>query len=284
MLWGAVAALAVTVALILGLAFARQITTSLSIASKAAAAFGHGERFPIVRSRLREADAFLATLAAAQDDLSKAQSHQEFLIRELQHRTQNLFAVVQSIVSRSLIEGQTAAQAKQVITGRLQALARTHAILGGAAWEGASLDEIIRREFGEDLAGYVDVSGCGIVINASAAHQFALIIHELTTNAIKYGALSVPGGRVSVAGHAEQASGDSRFSLVWRETGGPAVAQPTRKGFGSVILSDAAKQFGMDIDVRYEPTGLCYELHVSMRDIAPSKPSDEGPRLHAERA
>jgi two-component sensor histidine kinase len=275
LLWGAVAVLAVTVALTLGLTFARQITTSLSIASKAAAAFGRGESFPIVSSRLREADAFLATLATAREELSTAQRHQILLMRESHHRTQNLFAVVQSVISRSLVEGQTAAQAKQVITGRLEALARTHAILGGTAWEGASLGEIIRREFGEDFAGYVDVSGCDIVVSGGAAHQFALIIHELTTNALKYGALSVPSGRVSIIGNIEHVNGASRFSLAWRETGGPPVVEPTRKGFGSVILLDAARRFGMDIDVKYHPAGLSYELHVSTRDIAPSKPSNE---------
>jgi len=86
--------------------------------------------------------------------LSAAQSRQNFLVRELQHRTQNLFAVIQSIIARSLIEGPTVAQAKQVITGRLQALARTHAILAGAAWEGAPLPEILKREFGEELLRY----------------------------------------------------------------------------------------------------------------------------------
>ncbi|HET7912673.1 MAG TPA: sensor histidine kinase, partial [Pseudolabrys sp.] len=272
LLWGTAAALAITIALALGLRFARQITTSLSVASEAAAAFGHGEPFPITGSRLKEADAFLATLRNAQQELSEAQSHQKFLLRELQHRTQNLFAVIQAIIARSLTEEQSVAQAKQLITGRLQALARAHAILTGAAWEGAPLREILKREFGEDFSGYVNESGCDIVVNAGAAHQFALIIHELATNAIKYGALSAPGGSISIVGNIEQANGTPpRFSLSWSESGGPPVVQPTRKGFGSVVLFDAARQFGMDIDVKYDPEGLNYELHVPMSEILPSK-------------
>jgi two-component sensor histidine kinase len=258
----------------LGLWFARQITTSLSVASKAAAAFGHGEPFAITGSRLKEADAFLATLGNAQQELSNAHRHQKLLLRELQHRTQNLFAVIQSIISRSLADGQTIAQAKQVISGRLQALARAHAILAGTAWEGAPLREILKRELGEDFSSSVDVTGCDIFVSAGAAHQFALIIHELTTNALKYGALSVPGGRVSVAGRVENVNGASQFSFVWSESGGPPVAEPTRKGFGSVILFDTAKQFGMDTKVEYHAKGLGYELHVAMQEIAPSKPSD----------
>lgn len=104
---------------------------------------------------------------------------------------------------RTLVAGQTVAEAKQVIAGRLQALARAHAILAGAAWEGASLSDILAREFGDEFAECVDVTGCDVVVNAAAAHQFALIIHELATNALKYGALSVAGGRISVAGKVE---------------------------------------------------------------------------------
>lgn len=212
--------------------------------------------------------------------LSAAQSRQNFLVRELQHRTQNLFAVIQSIIARSLIEGPTVAQAKQVITGRLQALARTHAILAGAAWEGAPLPEILKREFGEEFYKYVKIRGCDIVVNADAAHQFALIIHELATNALKYGALSVPRGRISILGKVKQANGASQFSLTWSEKGGPPVAKPTRKGFGSVILFDAAKQFGMDINVQYDTTGLRYELRVPTHQISPSMRTETASVYH----
>jgi two-component sensor histidine kinase len=274
LLWGAAAILAFSIALTLGLFFARQIATSLSLASKAAFAFGRGETFPVAGSRLKEADAFLATLKDAQQDLSAAQAHQKLLVRELQHRTQNLLMVIQSMIGRSLAEGQTVAQAKQVILGRLAALSRTHRILAGAAWEGAPLAELLKREFGEDFSDSVDVSGCDILVTASAAHQLALIIHELATNALKYGALFVPGGRVSIAGSVAQVNGASQFFLVWSESGGPPVEKPTRKGFGSVILFDAAKQFGMEVSVNYDIRGMSYELRVPMKDITASKPAE----------
>src|SRR5688572_3602183 len=107
LLSGGAAVLAIAIAFALSFRFARQITTSLSLASKAAAAFGHGQSFPITGSRLVEADAFLATLRNAQEELFKAHSHEKFLVRELQHRTQNSFAVMQSIISRSLADGQS---------------------------------------------------------------------------------------------------------------------------------------------------------------------------------
>ncbi len=276
LLWGVASVCAVAIALLLGLTVARQITTPLSVASRAAAAFGRGETLPIAGSRLVEANAFLTILEDARRDLTKAQSHQNLLSRELQHRTQNLFAVVRSIVSKSLREGQTVAQAKEVIGGRLQAVARTHSILAGAAWEGAPLQEILARELGEDFSSAVDAVGCDIVVNAGAAQQFALIIHELVTNALKYGALSVPEGRVSVVCDVKETDGSRLFSFRWRERDGPPVSPPARKGFGSVILFDATKQFGMDSSVAYLPEGLHYELRVPLRHIAPSTLAGQG--------
>lgn len=211
----------------------------------------------------------LATVVDISERL-RAQNQQKFLVSELQHRTQNLFAAVQSIITRSLTEGQTIAHAKKVVAGRMQALARTHAILAGAAWEGAPLGEILKREFGDDYGSHVDVSGCDVIVNASAAHQFALIVHELATNAMKYGALSVPNGRIVIKGNVERTNGTAQFFFTWSESGGPPVAKPARKGFGSIVLFDAAKQFGMDISVKYDPAGLSYELQVPMRAIEPS--------------
>ena len=202
----------------------------------------------------------------------QAQNHQKFLIRELQHRTLNLFAVIQSIIARTLVEGQTVTQAKKVLAGRIDALAQAHTILAGAAWEGAPLAQILKRELG-NFREHLNISGCDIIINARAAHQFALITHELATNALKYGGFSSPGGRVTITGSIEQLNGASSFSFRWKESGGPPVVQPTRKGFGSVILLDAAKQFGQHVATNYEPQGLSYELVVPLREIEASNVS-----------
>jgi PAS domain S-box-containing protein len=202
-----------------------------------------------------------------------AQEHQKLLMRELQHRTRNLFAVIQTITARSMYEGQTITHAKEVLTGRLNALAHAHAILAEVAWEGAPLAEILKREC-VDFFELTSVSGCDIVVNARGAHQFALITHELMTNAIKYGALSAPGGRITITGNVERLNGASTFSFLWKESGGPQVTQPTRKGFGSVILLDAAKQFGERVMVDYDPQGLSYELVVSLSQIVASNTAE----------
>jgi PAS domain S-box-containing protein len=191
----------------------------------------------------------------------RLQLHQQFLVRELEHRTSNLFGVIQHIVNRSLVEPETL-QAKDVLNGRLQALARAHGMMAAATWVGAPLTAIIRRE----LAGFSDqtsISGCDIIVSTPAAQQFALMVHELATNAVKHGALSAPNGSISIACDVSEGT----FLFRWKETGGPKVLPPKRKGFGSVILLDAAKQFGKHIALDYEPDGLRYEVRFPLSAI-----------------
>lgn len=234
-----------------------------------------GSEFPVeitlsLVSRIGD-DAVLATVA----DISarkEAQERQQFLIGELQHRSQNLFAVIQAIAVRSLDETRTAAEAKRVFEGRLQALAQAHRMLAEGAWEGALLADIINQEL-DAYSKRMSVSGCDLFVNTLAAQQFAMVIHELATNAAKHGALSAPEGRVSIEGKTEKANGDTVFSLLWKESGGPPVSKPKRKGFGSVILIDSAKQFGSRPTLKFETEGLRYSLTVPVTSIAPARSS-----------
>jgi PAS domain S-box-containing protein len=200
-------------------------------------------------------------------DISEGKKSQQLIIRELTHRTQNLFAVFQAMAARAVDENKTAAEIKYVLNDRLQALARAYQLIaeGGSA----SLTAILDREF-DGFSRQVKFGGCDIVVNPSAAQQFALIIHELTTNALKYGALSAPGGRVAIEGKIDRLNGGGTFTFLWRETGGPAVTKPTRRGFGSVILLDSARHFGQSVELDYAPRGLCYELQVQLNTIEAS--------------
>jgi two-component sensor histidine kinase len=125
-----------------------------------------------------------------------------------------------------------------------------------------------------ELSGFskhVNIAGCDIMISRSPAQQFALIVHELATNALKYGALSVPDGLVSIAGKIDRLNGSGTFSFAWRETGGPPVTPPIRKGFGSVILVDSAKQFSQNVVLDYARQGLCYDLQLQLSAIEASR-------------
>jgi len=212
--------------------------------------------------------AVLATIIDV-SERKRAQDQQRLMVHELRHRTQNLFAVVRTIAIRSFGEGRLVAESRSLFEGRLEALARAYNMLADAAWEGASLATIVGRE----LAGFeesVSVSGCDLNVNPTAAQQFALIIHELATNAMKYGALLSPNGRVAVEGSLDRVDGETVLLFLWKESGGPTVSKPTRKGFGTVILVDAAEVFARSVVLRYDPAGLRYELLVSVDAIAAS--------------
>ena len=207
--------------------------------------------------------ALVSGLVAA---LLRHDDRQLLLFRELQHRSQNLFAVIQAIASRTLIEGQTIANAKELFAGRLHALARTHSMLANNAFLGAPLKEIVAQEL-TSFSDQVTVTGCDIAVNTRAAESFALIIHELATNAVKYGALSTRQGRVAIQCSIDGANGSGQFRFEWRESGGPPVSPPARKGFGSTILFEVAKQFSQDVQAKFSPEGLTYQLRSSLTAI-----------------
>lgn len=207
--------------------------------------------------------ALVSGLVAA---LLRHDDRQLLLFRELQHRSQNLFAVIEAIASRTLIEGQTIANAKEVFAGRLHALARTHSMLANNAFLGAPLKEIVAQEL-TSFSDQVTVTGCDIAVNTRAAESFALIIHELATNAVKYGALSTRQGRVAIQCSIDGANGSGQFRFEWRESGGPPVSPPARKGFGSTILFEAAKQFSQDVQAKFSPEGLTYQLRSLLTGI-----------------
>ena len=195
-----------------------------------------------------------------------AEDRQRFLVKELEHRSQNLFAVIRSIAARSLSPEHTVAEAKDAFEARLLALSRAHKMLGEAAWKGAPLGEIIKSELSA-FEKNCSISGCDLFVNMTAAQQFALIVHELATNAAKYGALSSPNGKIAIQGKVEHVDGEQIFAIAWNETGGPPVSKPRRKGFGSTILVDGAKKFGQSAKLHFDQGGLRYELRVPLNSI-----------------
>ena len=225
--------------------------------------------------------AILATVVDI-SERKKLAEQQELLFRELHHRTQNLFAVVQSIANRTFPDdiGQ-----KEQFVNRLQALAGAQTILAGAGWKGARLDQLLRAE----LDAFTDravITGCDIVVNPAAAQSFALIAHELATNASKYGALSVPTGNIVVTGEIQHDGATAMFKLRWLEQNGPKVTEPERQGFGSTVLVKAVKAFGAQAQIEYAPDGLRYELSARLATIEPllaSSPATSNPPAQAQR-
>lgn len=190
--------------------------------------------------------------------LKQAEERLHLMMGELNHRVKNLFATVQAVMRLSVRPGDDVDAYKARILARLSTLARTNEILFRASWSGASLRELICSEldpydFGERLG----LDGPLVTLQAGQAVPVAMIVHELTTNAAKHGSLSTPDGTLSVAWEIEAAGLGRHLRLTWIERRGPPVAPPTRKGFGSRLITDGlARELRAEVSLAFHAEGL----------------------------
>lgn len=192
--------------------------------------------------------------------LKRAEETERLLIREVDHRAKNVLAVVQSLAQLTPFEDK--AQYVQALSGRIGSLARAHSLLSTGRWTGVDLHDLLRLEldpYGGEGGGQVVIDGPPALIDAQAAQSLALVIHELATNASKYGALSRPLGRLNVSWTWD--TGDV-LRLVWREDAGAPVAPPARRGFGSTLIESAVKQLGGRVELTWRPQGLKVRLDI----------------------
>ncbi|WP_114946444.1 sensor histidine kinase [Microvirga calopogonii] len=194
------------------------------------------------------------------EERKQAQTQQSLLIRELHHRVKNTLATVQAVVGATARSALSIEDFYQAFVGRIISLANTHSLLTEAVWQTASLREILEKElrpYNDASAERIALHGSAVDLPSEAAVPIGMAIHELTTNAAKYGALSVPGGKVSISWQAEPAEDGTRLRLVWEERGGPVVSSPTRQGFGSRLLHRVlATQLNAKVETDFEPSGL----------------------------
>jgi two-component sensor histidine kinase/integral membrane sensor domain MASE1 len=235
--------------------------------------FGHPETgiFDARTERLIEGLASQAAIAidnarlyqGAQREIAertRAEEHQRLLINELNHRVKNTLATVQSLASQIRRGAQDPRASYEAFTARLMALSRAHDVLTRQRWEGADLKEIAAgavQPFDLD-GGRFMLKGASVWLEPQTALALAMAWHELATNAAKYGALSVNSGKVDLSWSVMPDSDDAlALELVWRESGGPEVKRPTRKGFGSRLLERGlAAELNGEVTVDYQPSGL----------------------------
>ena len=206
--------------------------------------------------------------------LRATEAARELLNRELVHRIKNILANVQGIVGQTLVDQKTL---RNAINARITALAATNDLLVRSNWLSASLRDILLQEFTPYGLSRFHLQGCDVDCPSALAVFLALVVHELTTNAIKYGALSSPDGRIDIAW--TYVSG--QLTLEWVESGGPEPRAPTREGFGTKLLRSGARQFGGIVDCRFERSGLRCQLSLFVAknqerevvDLAPQSPS-----------
>jgi two-component sensor histidine kinase len=201
-------------------------------------------------------------LRTSQARLTEARMQLRTVVSELAHRNRNALFVIKSIVSQSARGAPTAAAAERIINDRLDALVRAQDLVASSKGVSASLGALLAtalEPFGAER--FMITPGPEVVVDADIAAGLALLFHELATNALKYGALTRPEGKVEVSWILET----DRALLRWREAGGPRVSPPTRKGFGSRLFDVALVPQGGKVECRYEPAGLDCELCVPMR-------------------
>jgi two-component sensor histidine kinase len=197
---------------------------------------------------------------------------QRAVLEELHHRIKNTLATVLVITSQSLQTAVSLDEGKRAIESRLLALGRVHDLLLQAKWTSAKLSTILNaaiEPFDTQNASRFRIQSTNIAVSAVAVLPLAMVLNELCTNALKYGALSNVTGQVDITANID-ASG-SNFRLQWKETGGPAVVAPTRKSFGTRLIERSfMRQLNGEARLTFEPAGVVCNLDIPVAALMPS--------------
>jgi PAS domain S-box-containing protein len=215
------------------------------------------------------AGAFLYAVRVVEDitERRQADKRQKLLIDELNHRVKNTLATVQSLAWQAARPGVPPQVAQERFQERLLALSRTHNLLNETHWEGAALKTILETELGPyaTAAGRVRLDGPEVHLEARPAVVLGMAVHELTTNAVKHGALAVASGRVQVDWKIDDRGGEAVLAIDWCELGGPALAAQPSPGFGSRLLRQTiTRELAGQLDIRFEREGVCCTIAVPL--------------------
>ena len=206
----------------------------------------------------------LANVAADVTERKAAEAHQRFLLQELSHRSKNLLSIVQALADQTLRNCSDLKEFQNRFDGRLRGLAVSNTLLARGDWRGSSLSALVELQ----LAPFIDlpstrieIRGPSVDLTAEAAQAVGLTLHELATNAVKYGALSAPHGTLSISWQIDQAHAAGALTLDWCERGGPSVTMPKRTGFGHVVMKMMIEQaVHGTVELNFAREGLRWSL------------------------
>jgi two-component sensor histidine kinase/CheY-like chemotaxis protein len=187
------------------------------------------------------------------------EQRQQLLMAELDHRVKNMLANVSAIARLSSRRATSVEAFVAALDGRIQAISKAHGLIRQRSWSGAELGElalVLLNAFQSEAANNIVLDGPEVQITPKAAQSIALVVHELATNAVKHGALSLPSGKVTLSWREVEAHPVPRLRLLWSEAGGPKVTEPARSGFGLTVLRSVASELGATIDSAFHPGGL----------------------------
>ncbi len=222
------------------------------------------------RRRQYRSRAQMIDLAQRARELTIGQERQRLLVRELHHRVKNTLANVQALMGSTARSSQTVEEFRQALLGRISALAHVHEVLTEDKWQEAPLYALFASqldpEHGPDFKGEALLDGRDIKVPSHIAVPLGLAVHELTINSVKYGALSVTGGKVIVTWRKENSeSGSAHLRIEWLEENGPPLPVPQRRGFGTQFLERVLhQQTAADVDLNYHPAGLKAEIRLPL--------------------
>jgi two-component sensor histidine kinase len=194
--------------------------------------------------------------------IARAEALHELLINEVNHRVKNTLATVQSLSSQTFGNGPNS-DARQKFDARLVSLGRAHDVLSAKKWDNANIADVVAatmEPFTSAIPDRIRVSGPSVSLSSRSVVMLSMVLHELATNATKHGALSTPGGRVSIDWTKER----DKVELFWSETGGPPVEKPGHAGFGSTLIEKGfAAQMGGTATLRFDPNGVTCTMEFS---------------------
>jgi len=188
----------------------------------------------------------------------QAEKTQRVLIDELNHRVRNTLATVQAFAAQTLSRAKDPVHFAESFTGRIQALASAHTLLTRTTWTGAELGTLIRAQLAAGCAegNRLVCSGPEVILDPQLAVHLGLALHELCINAVKYGALSVPEGRLTVSWALVKSETSTELKLDWIESGGPPVAPPASRGFGTTLIEQGLAHTGARVKLGFPATGV----------------------------
>jgi PAS domain S-box-containing protein len=197
----------------------------------------------------------------------QADIRQAILVAELDHRVKNVLARVVAVAAQTRERSDSIDDFVKTLSGRLQSMASAHALLSQSRWGGVGIADLIRDQLAPHATGTnVTIHGPNITLSAATSQALAMVIHELVTNAVKFGALSTPGGQVSISWEASP-GGDGRADLAveWREIGGPPVTKPTQSGYGSSLIRELIPyELGGAVQFAFDPDGVCCRMTLPL--------------------
>jgi two-component sensor histidine kinase len=209
----------------------------------------------------RRTAAFVRDMAAAR----KAEEYQNLLIAELDHRVKNVLARVVAVVQSTRDGSHSTTELVEKLEGRIHSMADAHALLSRGGWQGVGLVDVVRQELAPYAeAGNTSVDGPDVVMTPEATQVVAMVLHELVTNAAKYGALSTSNGKVCVRWDRRlNGNPGSELLIEWQENGGPPAAAPARQGYGtSVIRNLIPYELGGKVDLAYTTIGVRCKIEI----------------------